>query len=90
MDTKLAVERFQYCKLFLCCSVSNCRNGFQNRDNLLLFFAAAEKAVKVFRSNGTGTVLGFDRPISLNPSVKGASGKLVFLADLSNGLTVVI
>ena len=90
MDTKLAVERFQYCKLLLCCRTGNRRNGFQDCNDLLLLFTAAEKAVKVFRSNGTGSVLGFDRPISLNPSVKGASGKLVFLADLSNGLTVVI
>lgn len=90
MNTKLAIERFQYRKLLLCCSVGDRRNGFQNRDNLFLLFAAAEKAVKVFWCNSAGTVLRFNRPMGLNPSVKGTSGNLVLLADLYNRLSVVI
>lgn len=90
MDTKLAIEWFQYRKPLLRCRVGDRRNGFQNRNDLLLLFAAAEKAVKVFRSNSGGTVLGFNRPIGLNPCVKGTSGNLVFLTDFSNRLSIVI
>ena len=90
MDAKLAIKWFQYCKLLLRRSIGDRRNGFQNRNDLLLLFAAAEKAVKVFRSDGTRTVFGFDGPIGLNLRVNGASGNLVLLADFCNRLSVVI
>ena len=86
MDTKLAVERLQYRKLLLCCRVGNRRDGFRNRNDLLLLFAAAKKAVETLGGNCTGAVLGFNRTISLNPAVKSASGNRVLLADLSNRL----